>query len=123
VGGDSVKNRPFHERIGFALDGIRAVWLSERSFRTQCGCALAAAAVTLALRPGWIWAALIAISTALVLALELLNSALEYLIDHVHPDIAPAIKRTKDAAAGAVLLASFGALCVGLMMLLSVVFG
>jgi undecaprenol kinase len=118
-----MKNRPFHERLGFALDGIRAVWRSERSFRTQCWCALAAAAVTLALRPGWHWAALIAISTTFVLALELLNSALEYLIDHVHPDIAPAIKQAKDAAAGAVLLASVGALCVGAMMLLSVILG
>jgi undecaprenol kinase len=116
-----MKNRPFNERLGFAFDGIRAVWRSERSFRTQCLCALAAAAVTAALRPGWLWAAVIALATAFVLALELLNSALEYLIDHVHPDIAPAIKQAKDAAAGAVLLASFGALCVGLMMLISTV--
>jgi undecaprenol kinase len=118
-----MKNRPLHERLGFARDGIRAVWLSERSFRTQCWCALAAAVVTLALRPGWIWAALVALSIALVLALELLNSALEYLIDHVHPDIAPAIKMAKDAAAGAVLMASFGALCVGAMMLIATLIG
>jgi undecaprenol kinase len=114
-----MKNRPFHERLGFALDGIGSVWRSERSFRTQCLCALAAAAVTLALRPGWLWAAIIALATALVLALELLNSALEYVIDHVHPDVAPAIKKSKDAAAGAVLLASIGALCVGAMMVIA----
>jgi undecaprenol kinase len=118
-----MKNRPFHERLGFALDGIRAVWRSERSFRTQCWCALAAAAVTIALRPGWMWAAIIALATALVLAFELMNSALEYLIDHVHPDIAPAIKRAKDAAAGAVLLASFGAACAGLMMVMATLLG
>jgi undecaprenol kinase len=118
-----MKNRPFHERLSFALDGIRAVWRSERSFRTQCGCALAAAGVTIALRPGWTWAAIIALATALVLALELMNSALEYLMDHVHPDIAPAIKRAKDAAAGAVLLASFGAAFAGLMMVIATLLG
>ncbi len=118
-----MKNRPFHERLGFALDGIRAVWLSESSFRTQGWCALATAAVTLAFRPGWLWAAIIALSITLVLALELLNSALEYLIDHVHPDIAPAIKRAKDAAAAAVLLASVGAMSVGAMMLMALLFG
>ena len=118
-----MKNRSFYERLGFALDGLKTVWASEKSFRTQGTIALAAAGVTLALRPGWTWAALIALSTALVLALELLNSALEYLIDHVHPDQAPAIKHAKDAAAAAVLLASLGAACVGVLMLISVFFG
>ena len=114
-----MKNRPLHERFGFALDGLRVVWRSERSFRTECGCAVAAALVVLVLRPGWQWAALIAICTMIVMALELLNSALEYLIDHVHPDIAPAIKHAKDAAAAAVLVASCGSVCVAALMLLS----
>jgi diacylglycerol kinase len=35
----------------------------------------------------------------------------------VHPAIAPEIKVAKDAAAGAVLVASLGALVVGAMML------
>jgi undecaprenol kinase len=118
-----MKNRPLHERLVFALHGIRAVWRSERSFRTQCWCALAATAATIALRPGWTWAAIIALASATVLAFELMNSALEYLIDHVHPDIAPAIKHAKDAAAGAVLLASFGAACAGLMMVIATLQG
>jgi undecaprenol kinase len=61
------------------------------------------------------------LSISLVLALELINSALEALIDHLHPDVAPAIKIAKDAAAGAVLLASIAAALVGVLMLVSVV--
>ena len=52
----------------------------------------------------------------LVLSLELANSALEALIDRVHPEIAPEIKIAKDAAAGAVLVASLGALVIAAMM-------
>lgn len=118
-----MKNRPIHERFGFALDGLRVVWQSERSFRTECGFAVAAAVVLVLLRPGWQWAAMIAICTMVVMALELINSALEYLIDHVHPDIAPAIKHSKDAAAAGVLIASCGSVCVALLMFLSVIFG
>lgn len=114
-----MKNQPLHVRLGFALAGLRAVWQRERSFRTQCGFALGAITLVAVLRPGWVWAALIVFSIALVLALELLNSALEYLIDRVHPDIAPEIGRAKDAAAGAVLVASLSALAVGALMLAS----
>lgn len=114
-----MKNKPFAARLGFAVAGWCAVWRSERSFRTQCGFALAAGLVVVVLQPGWVWAALVALSIALVLALELLNSALEYLIDHVHPGIAPQIGQAKDAAAGAVLVASLGALAVGALMVAS----
>ena len=77
-------------------------------------------AVTAALRPGWVWAALIALCIALVLTMELANAALEYAIDRLHPDIHEQIKWAKDAAAGAVLLASIGSLAVGGAMILDV---
>lgn len=114
-----MKNAPFLARLGFALHGLRAVFARERSFRTQCAFALGAAVAVAVLRPGLVWAGLVAIAVALVLALELVNSALEYLIDQVHPDLAPQIKLAKDAAAGAVLVASAGAVVVGALMLAS----
>lgn len=112
-----MKNQSFFARFGYAVAGIRSVFLSERSFRTQCVWAFLAAGVVIVLRPGWMWASLICVLVVLVLALELLNSALEALIDRVHPEISPEIKVAKDAAAGAVLVASFGALVVGAMMI------
>jgi undecaprenol kinase len=115
-----MKNGSFRVRLGYALAGIRIVWGREKSFRTQCGMALAAAAVTAALRPGLVWAALIAICVALVLLLEMVNAALEYVIDRLHPDVHDEIMHAKDAAAGAVLLASFASLIVGGLMILSV---
>ena len=118
-----MKNHPFYHRMGYALHGMRVVWRSEHSFRTECYIAIGAAVVTAALRPGWLWGALIALCAALVLALELLNTSLEYLMDHVHPDIAPAIKHAKDAAAAGVLITGVGAILVGIMMLISVATG
>ena len=115
-----MKSQSIRARLGFALAGIAIVWRRENSFRNQCWLGLLGAAVTAALRPGWVWAALVALAIGLVLAAELVNSALEYLIDRMHPEIHDEIKYAKDAAAGAVLLASiFGAL-VGFAMLASV---
>lgn len=112
-----MKNRPFLERLGFALAGVALVWRGERSFRAQVKLAGVGTVALLVLRPGWLWAALLLSSAVLVLALEMANAALEYLADQVHPDIAPGIAAAKDAAAGAVLLASGGALAVAALIL------
>ena len=112
-----MKNKPFYIRMGFAVAGIKSVWQTESSFRSECGIAAAAIVVTILLQPGWVWAALVALAISFVLAFELMNSALEYAIDRIHPEIADEIKRAKDAASGAVLIASIGALIAGLIML------
>lgn len=112
-----MKNRGFLARLGFAMAGIRIVWRREKSFRTQILFALAASIALIALRPGWVWAAIIGLCIALVLSLEMVNAALEYLIDKLHPGIAEEIKFAKDAAAGAVLIASLASLVIGGLML------
>jgi undecaprenol kinase len=111
--GGGVKAQSFRARLGFAFAGIAVVWRREQSFRIQCLLGIATAAVTAALRPGWIWAALVALSIGLVLAAELVNGAIEYAIDRLHPEMHDEIKYAKDAAAGAVLLTSLAAACVG----------
>ncbi|MBY0284831.1 MAG: diacylglycerol kinase [Sphingomonas sp.] len=111
-----MKNARFLTRLRFAVAGIATVWGRERSFRTQVWLGAGALAVVIALRPAPIWIAALVISAALVLTLEIINSALEYLLDHLHPDHHPAIGAAKDAAAGAVLLASIAALAVGGLM-------
>ena len=62
-----------------------------------------------------VWWAITGLCIALVFAAEMVNAALEYLIDRLHPEIHPEIGQAKDAAAGAVLLASIGTACVGML--------
>jgi undecaprenol kinase len=56
------------------------------------------------------------ISIALVLSLEAINTALEYLVDLASPEIHPLAKKSKDVAAAAVLIASIFALIIGLLI-------
>ena len=107
-----MKNRPFRERLGFALDGIRQCWRTEANFRIQTMLGLVALLASLAFGLAAIWWALVGLVSMLVLALEALNSAFERLIDHLHPEIHPEIRWVKDIAAGGVLLISTGALIV-----------
>ena len=60
-----------------------------------------------------LWWAVMALTIGAVVASELLNTALEALADHLHPQQHPAIGLSKDVAAGAVLVSSVAALVVG----------
>lgn len=108
-----MKNRPLAARIGFALAGWRAAWRREKSFRTQAAVALLGVIALLILRPAPVWWALVVLTCALVLALELVNPAIEAFIDLLHPAIHPEIKFIKDALAGAVLMIGAAAIIVG----------
>lgn len=66
-----------------------------------------------------IWLAIVGLAIALVLGAELFNSALETLVDRLHPEIHPEIRVVKDMAAAGVLLICLGASVVGLLFLAS----
>nr|WP_325175567.1 diacylglycerol kinase family protein [Paenibacillus sonchi] len=57
---------------------------------------------------------LLLLAITLVLAAELLNTAIEATIDLVSPEIHPLAKKAKDTAAGAVLLTAVFAAIVGI---------
>jgi undecaprenol kinase len=113
-----VKNRPFHHRFRFALAGWRAGWRREASVRTQVMLAGLALVLLLVLRPAPIWWALVAVVVALVIALELLNSGMEAVIDLLHPGLHDEIKAAKDMVAGAVLAISCAAVVVAAALML-----
>ena len=73
------------------------------------------AALFLRIRP--IEFALLAISILFVLFAELLNTAVEAVVDLVSPDFHPLAKVAKDTAAGAVLVAALGAVIMGYLIL------
>jgi diacylglycerol kinase (ATP) len=108
-----VKGQPFHKRVIFALHGLKLAIVRERSFRTHVAATVAVGLVLALMRPSAIWCAILALTVGLVLVTELLNSALEALIDHLHPDEHPEVGAAKDIAAAGVLIASIIALIVG----------
>ena len=63
------------------------------------------------------WVAII-VCIAFVLAMEMINTAIEKLSDVVQQGFHPGIKKVKDIAAGAVLVAAMGSLFVGAVIFL-----
>jgi undecaprenol kinase len=118
-----MKNRPFMQRLRFSLAGIAHALRTERSFRTHAMALVAALAALLWLRPAPIWWALVALTSAAVLAAELFNTALEQLADRLHPEQHPQIRIAKDCGAAAVLVLSLGAVIVAAALLLDAMAG
>jgi len=118
-----MKNRPFALRLGFALAGIAHALRTEHSFRTQALVAAAVLAGMAWLRPAPHWWALVGLTITAVLAAELFNTAIEHLLDHLHPGQHPSVKAVKDCAAAAVLLVSLGALGVAAALLIDLLRG
>ncbi|MFT5725094.1 MAG: diacylglycerol kinase [Bacteroidia bacterium] len=61
------------------------------------------------------WAALV-ICIGLVISTELLNTAIEKMMDLMHPESSPKVKVIKDVAAGAVLFASISTVIVAILV-------
>ncbi|NIA71850.1 diacylglycerol kinase [Pelagibius litoralis] len=104
-------------RIGYALHGFRAAWREEPGFRNHVIGAAAMLATLILLKPAAIWWALALLCSALLLALELVNSAIERVIDHVDGRLHPRIKAIKDMSAAAVIAASIGVFLLGIIMI------
>jgi undecaprenol kinase len=113
-----MKGHRFTDRLGFAWAGLRTAWRTEKSLRTHALATVGVIAALLVTRAPPLWWAVMGLTVALVVAAELLNTAIEALADHLHPQRHEAIKRTKDVAAAAVLVTSLGALAVGAAFIL-----
>ena len=109
--------RTFPEAVACALRGLGHAARTQRHFRAQL--AIAAAVLLFGAWAGLeaVQLAVLLITVAVVLGIELLNTALEMLTDLLHPDPAPAAAAVKDVAAGAVLVPVVVATAVGLLLL------
>lgn len=98
--------------------GVWTALKSERNLRVHVTVALlVTAAGWLFFIPVWQWMVII-VAFGLVMALELVNTSVEALVDLASPEVHPLAKRAKDTAAGAVLVAAGAALGLGLTIFL-----
>jgi diacylglycerol kinase (ATP) len=112
-----MKGQAFGRRLRFAFDGIYAAFRREHSFRLQVLAVAGVLVVLLLTRPSPVWWAIGTLSIGFVLVTELVNTALETLADHLHPEQHPEIRTVKDIAAGAVLVSSVVAMLVAVAFL------
>lgn len=90
---------------GYSIEGLRSAWRSEHAFRQELVVVILGTIVALAL-PISIFQKLFLISTLIfILIIELINSAIEAVVDRVSLERHPLSKNAKDFGSAAVLLA------------------
>ena len=94
----------------WSMKGLRAAWRHEASFRLEGYLFVIFFPVGLWIGVGPIEKAMLSGSLVLVLAAELLNSAIEAIVDKASPEFHELAGRAKDMGSAAVLLLMFNVL-------------
>lgn len=101
----------------YAFAGIGYVIRTQRNFRLHLLVSACVIGMGVWLHISLDQWAILAVMMALVLHAELVNTALEAVVDKASPEIHPLAKIAKDCAAGAVLITALLAVLVGLLIL------
>jgi diacylglycerol kinase (ATP) len=91
-------------RFRFAMQGLMATVKTERSFRSHIISAVLVLALLMLTRPAPLWWAILLLASGFMMATELVNTAVEKLIDYLHPAQHEVVGVVKDTLAGAVFI-------------------
>lgn len=105
------------QSFGYAFSGLAYLVRTQVNARIHLGCTLAVILLAAYLQvdpTGW---ALLTIAISIVWIGESFNTAIESMLDLLHPENHPLVKAAKDVAAAGVLLAAMAAGLIGLLVL------
>ncbi|MBS4191338.1 diacylglycerol kinase family protein [Bacillus sp. FJAT-49705] len=114
----SVKKNRLLKSFGFALTGIKEAVRCERNLRIHLFFSVIVICMGIWLSISVYEWLIIVLAIAGMLSLEMLNSAIERVVDLVTTDFHPLAKAAKDMAAGAVLIFAIMSVIIGLIIFL-----
>ena len=106
------------ESFGYAIEGIKLAIKNEPNLQIHFAIGIAALVIGVLVKLSVVEWVLLLFTIALVLALELINTSIESVVNLVSPDIRKDAKIAKDVAAAAVLMASIIAVIIGCLLFL-----
>ncbi|MDF2447890.1 MAG: diacylglycerol kinase family protein [Bacteroidota bacterium] len=105
----------FFKSFTYAANGLK-VSLWQRNMKVMVFCAIVAVAVGFTLHICLLDWCIILLCIGVALAFEVMNTAIELLVDLVEPELHPMAGRIKDLSAGAVLLFSVISAIIGILI-------
>ena len=92
---------------GYSWSGLKAAYTNEAAFRQELGLVIMLTPVAIIFGPSVADKAVLLASLIFILLVEILNSALEAVVDRFGNEIHPLSGRAKDMGSAAVLMAFF----------------
>lgn len=100
----------------YAFEGIKCFFKYEHNARIHSFVAIVVLIVSIILKISKLEFIAVLLSIGMVITAEMFNTALEKTMDHLSPEIHPAVKAIKDIAAAAVLIVAIIAVLIGLII-------
>lgn len=111
-----MKKNPLYKSFGYAFQGIFNTIRTERNIKIHCAAAILVTIFGIWLQISKTEWMICFILFGLILALELVNTAVEATVDLFTEERKPLAKKAKDAAAGAVLIVAIFAAVIGILI-------
>lgn len=111
-----MKKDPLYKSFGYAFQGIFNTIRTERNIKIHCAAAILVTIFGIWLQISKTEWMICFILFGLILALELVNIAVEATVDLFTEERKPLAKKAKDAAAGAVLIVAIFAAVIGILI-------
>lgn len=107
------KKEPIHKSFGYAFEGIYTCIKKERNMKIHCVMAVFVVIAGIILGISVTEWCICLVLFGLIMALEMVNTAVEAVVDLVTQERKPLAKIAKDTAAGAVLIAAIMSAIIG----------
>ena len=111
-----MKKDPLYKSFGYAFQRIFNTIRTERNIKIHCAAAILVTIFGIWLQISKTEWMICFILFGLILALELVNTAVEATVDLFTEERKPLAKKAKDAAAGAVLIVAIFAAVIGILI-------
>lgn len=113
---ERARDKKLVDSFNFAIEGLISALKNEKHMKVHILAAIIIVILAIVINASKVEILIISLSVSFVIITELVNTAVEAIIDLVSPERHPLAKLAKDVAAGAVLVAAINALCVGYLL-------
>ncbi|HVJ50199.1 diacylglycerol kinase family protein [Desulfitobacterium sp.] len=110
------KTNSFWRSLGQAYRGIKYSWKTEKHFQFHIFAGSLVLAIAWWCQLTWVEWVLIILAIGSVIAAEVMNTAVELVVDLVQPNFHPIAGMAKDVSAGAVLVTALQSVVIGLFI-------
>jgi diacylglycerol kinase len=111
-----VKSESLLHSFRYAFAGVMHALQTQRNMKTHAAITATVIIAGFVLRVSLTEWAILIVTIGLVWQAELMNTALEAIVDKASPELHPLARVAKDCAAGAVIISAITAVCVGLVV-------
>lgn len=102
--------------FGYAFEGLAFAWKKDQNLRIHMIVAIIVVVVSIALKVSTLEKSILGVMILMVISAEMVNSAIEQMVDLITKEHRMEAKLAKDVASGMVFITAFGSVIVGILI-------